>query len=69
MKELTLPMKNVFDALKENKRKWKNHLFPLSNLQWYDGRTINALIDRGMIEIHYSDHDGIGKEGYYLIEK
>jgi hypothetical protein len=63
---LTKQMKNVFDALKQNKRKWQGHLFPLSNLQCYDGRTVNALMDRGMIVVHYSDHDGIGKEGYYL---
>jgi hypothetical protein len=63
---MTPQMKNVLEALKQNKRNWVNHLFGISILSSYDGRTLNALESRGLLKIHYLDHDGIGKEGYYL---
>jgi len=59
-------MLNVFEGLKQGKYKWRNHLFPLHILEVFDWRCLNGLVRRGMLDIHYCDHDGIGKNGYYL---
>lgn len=65
-KPLNARQANVFEALKQNRRNWRDYLYPQSHLESYDGRTVEALISRGVVELTFADHNGVGQTGYRL---